>query len=986
MQSVSQSRVSNTGVFMIQGIRLIALLSVMLSLNACSVLEAIWPPETMPAPAAPAPVTPAVSVPEVEYDSLLADFDIPGYPQTHSNWVDSVYETLSPRARLGQLVTVFSFSDLSEKTVSRLVHSVRGDSVGGVIFSKGTTYALRRLIDSLKGMARVPLLLSADFETGPGMRLTDGFHTPTMMAIAATRSTDLAYRAGLAVAAETRDLGIMQNYAPVCDINNNPLNPIINTRSFGEERELVSEMAEAFMRGTQDGGVIATAKHFPGHGDTQTDSHTNLPLLSIDRARLDSVELYPFRRLVDAGVMAVMPGHLAVPAVTGDSSLPATLSSLLLDSLLRKELGFRGLVVSDAMNMKALTRTRARNLAATALAAGVDVLLMPEDAGAAIDSLAAALSRGELDSARISRSVKRVLAMKEWALNRIPDSLSEPARNERLVKHRQLTDQIAERAMTLLGNAGGLVPMILAGRTIALVSLARDEQARGAGIFAEELRKAGANLTHIRIDASTRSNGGGLRDSLRKAEVILIAGHIAVVNGTGSIGISASQRKALEQIEALRKPVVVLSFGSPYLCAAYPKADSWICAYGGDESSLRAAASLLRGAIPARGRLPVGIPGLAGFGGGVQTPSMDELEAAKIALQFAGVDSLIQTQIREQAFPGGQLLVRLPNGAVYERSYGYLHYGAEAPAVSDTTIYDIASLTKVVATTPSIMRLYEEGRLDLDSAVAKYLPEFGAHGKDAITIRQLLQHRGGLEAFRLFHPAVKTEQEVLGAIYAMAPMYPPGSRMLYSDLGMITLGKVVERISGVRLNVFALQAVFEPLGMRRTMFLPPETLRSTIAPTEIDTQWRKRLLQGEVHDETASLLGGVAGHAGVFSTAGDLGLYAEMLLHLGGLEDTQLYRPETVSIFTTRRSPRDARALGWDVRSVSGSSAGHYFSMRSYGHTGFTGTSIWIDPVADVYVVFLTNRVHPSRSNNALARFRSRLHDAIREAISALNI
>jgi beta-N-acetylhexosaminidase len=829
-------------------------------------------------------------------------------------------------------------------------------------------------------------LFSADFEYGPGMRLTDGYRIPSMMAIAATRSPDLAYRAGSAVAKESRALGIGQNYAPVCDVNNNPLNPIINTRSFGEDRELVAEMAEAYMRGMQDAGLIATAKHFPGHGDTQTDSHTKLPLLRLDRQRLDSLELYPFRRLVDAGVMSVMPGHLAVPALSGDSSLPATLSRVILDSLLRDDLGFRGLVVSDAMNMKALTRSAVRNIPAAAIAAGVDVLLMPENTSTAIDSLEAALRRGELDSAVVARSVKRILAMKEWSGGQMAMRDSANTRLERSERHRQLSKHIAERAVTLLGNHSGLLPMTLDGKRIGLLSLSRDERTMAMEQFAGALRAAGAMVSHVRIDAASRNGNSALRDSLARCDVLLIAGYLPVINGTGSIGISAAQRKALEQAAALRRPAVAIAFGSPYFCAAVPQADAWLCSYSDDEASVLAAVALLRGDIPARGRLPVSIPGIAAFGAGVQTPDSEEVAAARLAAQFRGVDSLILEKIRDKAFPGAQLLVRLPDGSLYRANYGRHTYDTDAPKVTDSTMYDIASLTKVVATTSAVMRLVEDGQIHLDSTAASYLPEFGANGKGDVTIRQLLQHRGGLEAFRQFHPAMSSETEVLAAIYALPLQAPPGSRMVYSDLGMIVLAKIVERVTGLRLGEFLRSILLEPLGMHNTMFLPPASLRQRIAPTELDASWRKRLLHGEVHDETAHLLDGVAGHAGLFSNADDLGRFAEMLLHLGGGSDTQIFKPSTVLQFTRRERPRDSRALGWDIRSVTASSAGHYFSLRSFGHTGFTGTSIWIDPEADIFVIFLTNRVHPTRANQALPRFRSALHDAVREAISALPI
>ncbi|MCZ7557338.1 MAG: serine hydrolase [Bacteroidia bacterium] len=972
---------------MIRILRQLLLLLLLPVMQSCGIVESILPwrdTNTAEEPALVAPTQPPVHVALVEYDSLLADFDIAGYPRLHSAWVDSVYETLSPRGRLGQLITEFSFSEANGRTLTKLLASVRRDSIGGVIFSRGSSASLRKIIDTLSVVARVPLLFSADFEYGPGMRLTDGYRLPSMMAIAATRSPDLAYRAGTAVAKESRALGIGQNYAPVCDINSNPQNPIINTRSFGEDRELVAEMAEAYMRGMQDAGLIATAKHFPGHGDTQTDSHTKLPLLRIDRQRLDSLELYPFRRLVDAGVMSVMPGHLAVPSLSGDSSLPATLSRVILDSLLRDELGFRGLVVSDAMNMKALTRSRVRNIPATALAAGIDVLLMPEDASTAVDSLEAAMRRGELDSAAVARSVKRVLAMKEWSIDQKALHDSSEHRLDQTQRHRQLARHIAARAVTLLGNQDGLLPLTLEGKRIGVLSLSRDERTPAVAEFAEALRATGAVVRHVSVDATSRNHGSAVRDSLARSDVLFIAGFLPVINGTGSIGLTTVQRAALEQAAELRKPAVALAFGSPYFCAAYPQAKAWVCSYSDDEASVLATVDMLKGDIPASGRLPVSIPGIAHFGAGVQTADGDERVSIQLAAQFRGVDSLIHEKIRDRAFPGAQLLVRLPNGSIYRANYGRHSYDSDAWDVSDSTLYDIASLTKVVATTSAVMRLFEDGRLHLDSSAASYLPEFGENGKDVVTIRQLLQHRGGLEAFRQFHPSMSTESEVLHAIYASQLQAPAGSRTLYSDFGMIVLGKIVERVTGMRLDEFLSDILLKPLGMRNTMFTPPDSLRHRIAPTEVDTSWRRRLIHGEVHDETASLLSGVAGHAGLFANADDLGRFAEMLLHLGGGIDSQLFKPSTVLQFTSRERPRDTRALGWDMRSVTGSSAGHYFSLRSYGHTGFTGTSIWIDPSADIYVIFLTNRVHPTRANQALPRFRATLHDAIREAISAL--
>jgi CubicO group peptidase (beta-lactamase class C family) len=574
--------------------------------------------------------------------------------------------------------------------------------------------------------------------------------------------------------------------------------------------------------------------------------------------------------------------------------------------------------------------------------------------------------------------------MKEWSIGQSAAQDSSESRPDQIQRHRQLARHIADRAVTLLGNQNGLLPMTFAGKRIGLLSLSRDDRTPAVEEFAEALRAAGAIVRHVSVDAATRNNGNTVRDSLARSDVLLIAGFLPVVNGTGSIGISAAQRAALDHAAELRVPVVALAFGSPYFCAAYPQADAWVCSYSDDEASVLAAVALLKGDIPASGRLPVSIPGIALFGAGVQSADSDERASAKLAAQFRGVDSLIRDKIRDRAFPGAQLLVRLPNGSIYRANYGRHTYDTDAREVTDSTLYDIASLTKVVATTSAVMRLVEDGRMHLDSSAASYLPEFGVNGKNAVTIRQLLQHRGGLEAFRQFHPSMSTENEVLQTIYASSLQAPAGSRTQYSDFGMIVLGKIVERVTGMRLDIFLQDILLKPLGMNNTLFLPPAGLRDRIAPTEVDSSWRKRLVHGEVHDETASLLGGVAGHAGLFSNAEDLGRFAEMLLHLGGGVDAQLFQPSTVLQFTSRERPRDTRALGWDMRSVTGSSAGHYFSLRSYGHTGFTGTSIWIDPSADIYVIFLTNRVHPTRANQALPRFRATLHDAVREAISAL--
>jgi beta-glucosidase-like glycosyl hydrolase/CubicO group peptidase (beta-lactamase class C family) len=815
------------------------------------------------------------------------------------------------------------------------------------------------------------------------MRLSGTLELPSMMALGATRSPDLVYRAGRAVAEEARDLGFHVNYAPVADINSNPANPIINIRSFGEHRELVADLAEAYMRGMQDGGLIATAKHFPGHGDTDVDSHTGLPMIPASRTRLDSVELFPFRRLIDAGVLSVMSAHIAVPSITGDSTLPATLSRVVLDSLLHRVLGFRGLVVTDALNMKALTRTGIANIPAAALAAGADVLLMPGDVDETIDSIEAAIGRGQIDSARVLRSVRKVLGYKEWSRRHAMALDSTHTRLERRERNRRLAERIAERAATLLRNDGGVLPRAIDAQRIGVLNFVRRSVPAGAAVLKRELEQRGALVCSFTLPLR---NGKGvdawIRDSVPGLDLLIVSSYITVAEGSGSIGLSDDQRAMLERAVASRVPVVFAVFGSPYVVAAANDVPVQLLLYGDDAPSMRAAAKVITGEIEATGMLPVHIPVHYAYGSGMSMDVVPARESAAAA--FAGVDRLINEKIESHAFPGAQLLVLCGDSALHARCYGALTYDSTSAPVTTETLYDLASLTKVVATTAAAMRLVDEGRLVLDSSVAHYLPEFAAGGKTDIRIRNLLLHNSGLEPYRLFYLTEKSGEALFDSIMQTATVYPTGSKTVYSDLGMITLAKVIERITGTTLDRYMREQFWHPLGMRRTMFLPPDSMRGVCAPTEIDTYWRHRLLQGEVHDENAALLGGVAGHAGVFSTAWDLAPYVRMLMQGGLLHGRRYISTETVAQFTARQSTSSTRALGWDTRSVSGSSSGHYYSMKSYGHTGFTGTSIWIDPVANMAVIFLTNRVHPTRSNKALPRFRSLLHDAVREALQEM--
>ncbi|GIV59015.1 MAG: beta-N-acetylhexosaminidase [Rhodothermaceae bacterium] len=915
-------------------------------------------------------------------------------------WVGQTLEALTLEQKVAQLFAVPAygyFRSTDDPAYAELVELVEQVEVGGVIFFQGEPLAQAMLANDLQSRARLPLLVSQDMEWGPGMRLEHTTTLPRTMALGATRDPALAYAAGYMTAREARALGVHQIFAPVADVNNNPNNPIINVRSFGEDPALVAEMVAAFVRGAQDGGVIATAKHFPGHGDTATDSHADLPVILHDRDRLDHVELIPFRAAVQAGIGSIMTAHIAFPRLETDPRVPGTLSPAITTGLLREALGFDGLVVTDAMNMAGVTKHFEPGEAAVrAIAAGADMVLMSEDVYAARAAVLRAVTEGRLSEARIDRSVYRILRAKARLglhLNRTVDL--EAVRHYVATRpHRVLSETIARASLTLLRNEHDLLPLLPPPGRLFILTLSDDDDPDTGAAFARTIRELarGAVVTHRLVDR--RTPDAERERFLREAagyDAVLVPAFVRVRSWSGRINLPDDQRAFLDRLLALDPPVVLLSFGNPYIVMGLARQpEVYLAAYGGAEASQKAAAQALFGMSPVGGRLPVTIPGHYAYGEGLSLeqvalrPGFPE-EAGMDGNALDRVDSLLHAAIETRAFPGAAVAIGRDGVLVKSEGYGYHTYAA-GQRVTPQSRFDLASLTKVVATTTAAMLLYEDGRLDLDAPVATYLPEFGQNGKGHVTIRQLLTHTSGLIPFRPFHRmGFTTREQVLKAILADSLVYPPGTETRYSDFNMIVLALVIERITGQDFATFTREAIFEPLGMHNTGFIAaghgPDT---TAVPTEYDRDFRKRLVQGEVHDETAYLLGGVAGHAGLFSTVEDLATFAYMLLHEGRIHGRAFLQPETIRLFTTRADAtgESTRALGWDTKSPEGySSAGQYFGPRSFGHTGFTGTSLWIDPDQQLFVILLSNRVYPTRENQRHRTVRAALADLATQAI-----
>jgi beta-glucosidase-like glycosyl hydrolase/CubicO group peptidase (beta-lactamase class C family) len=924
-----------------------------------------------------------------------------------SEWVEATLRKMSVDEKIGQVLFATyhgSFTSTDAAAYAAMLHCVSDLHVGGFInitqgsplgIVKSQAYPTAVLTNQLQSKSKVPLLVGADFERGTAMRLDEGTSFPTAMALAAAGNPRDAYTMVKITALEARAVGIHWVYAPDADVNNNPGNPIINTRSFGEDPARVAEFVQEFVRGVEENGALATAKHFPGHGDTAADSHIDLPVIQADRERLERLELVPFRAAIAAGASSIMTGHLSVPALEPDPNTPATLSSRILTDLLRHELHFEGLVVTDAMDMGGITvRFAPGEAAVRAFLAGADALLMPPVPDAAFDGLQGAVRSGRISPARLDASVRRILQAKArlgLEENRLVDV---NAINQKFghVAWQSEAQDISDRGVTLLRDAAHRLPLDGTKPTRALLlAFYADPEPYPAEDLERELRARFDALTTLRADTKFVKADMLKLPAPDSYDVTILALFVRVSDRKGNVDVPAEQAALAEQVFKTGKPVITVGLGSPYLIERFPQAETWLAAFGISEVAQISVARALFGQIPVRGHLPVTIPGVEmkmGFGLELpENPMTLQPTDARGEAQLQPAFQVIERAIADKAFPGATVAVGY-RGKVSVHAFGNVSYAANAAAVDTRTMYDIASLTKVVATTTLVAKLAEGDfpvPLDLDARVDRYLPAWATGPqpelRQRVTVRHLLTHTSGLPAFKEYWRTSKNKQDTLTKIFAEPLEYEPGTKEIYSDLGIILMSEIVERLTGRTLDDLTNTYITTPLGMKDTMFRPPKTLWPRIAPTEIDNNLRHRLVQGEVHDENAFAIGGVSGHAGLFSTAPDLASFCQTMLNGGVYAHHRILRRATIAQFTApQQLSGGTRTLGWAVPTEGGSS-GNYFSAHSFGHTGFTGTSIWIDPDRELFVVVLTNRVHPTRENQKMAQLRPAFHDAVMQAL-----
>ena len=779
-------------------------------------------------------------------------------------------------------------------------------------------------------------------------------------------------------------LGVHVNFSPVMDVNNNPDNPIVNIRSYGSKPGLVSEFGSAYIRGLQSEGVAATAKHFPGHGDTDTDSHHSLPIIDFDQTRLNRIELPPFKAAVDAGAKLMMIAHMALPQFENGNQ-PASLNPHFVQEVLRDSLGFEGVVITDGMGMGGITREYWPGEAAVkAIKAGCDIVLLPPDFELAYNEVLDAVKEGQISEDRIDQSVRRVLELKRFVnVEEVQPNFEKAEKQIASPQSLQIAEKIYEEAVTLVRDPSQNLPLHPGCFDSLATVIITDDLSRGhpGRTFIRELGKRFDHQEVIVIGPGTgQKRLNDAMEAVKRSEAA-VAG-VFVRHGTGKnrINLPREQADFMKTLLKLEKPIVTAGFGTPYLLRYLPQAETYITGFGASKGAQIAVAQAIAGEIEVTGKLPIALPSGYDFGHGLERRKSkshwsDHLQNER----FKPVFDLVQEGIADSVAPGMAVYIAQAGSVLVAEGFGHFTYDNSSPKVERNTVYDLASITKVAATTPLAMRMVENNLLHLDKPVSAYWPEFSGGQKDKVTIRHLLTHSSGLPPYIQFWKRTDDPDEVLEIICDTELQFEPGSRTRYSDLGIILLGKILEKLGKKPLGELTENHLYQPLGMQSTGYQPGEALQPRITPTEYDSSYRSELIRGEVHDENAALLGGIAGHAGLFSTIDDLGRYGQMLLRNGYLNGNKFFRASTIDTFTTPANVVEGstRALGWDTPSEENSLYGNYTSKEAFGHTGFTGTSILIDPGNDAIVILLTNRVHPTRENYKIRAFRPEFHNTV---------
>ncbi len=941
-------------------------------------------------------------------------------------WVDSVFASLSLEERIAQLLMIRIHTDRDEPYFDSIARLVMDYNVGGVTFFSGGPKRQVMITNRLQSQAKTPLFVAMDAEWGPAMRLDSLIPFPRQMALGAIDDSQLIYQMGIEVGRQLKRLGVHINFAPVVDVNNNPANPVINWRSFGEDRYRVASKGVAYMQGMQDAGIIACAKHFPGHGDTDTDSHYALPFLRHPYQEVDSIHLYPFRQLIGEGIHSVMVAHLEIPSLEPTQGLASTLSHHVVTNLLQLDMGFRGLIITDALDMQGVSDFfPPGELALRAFTAGNDILLLPEDVPASIQSISKAIQDGVIPESMLNDKVRKILYYKQKAGLDNFRYISSENLVEELNSNgaRLLNKRLAEASMSLVKNNKNLVPVTgLAGRKIAALSIG----ARPGNHFQSALARY-APVAQYGIDKyHTPESAEMMLEKMGGYDLVIVSVHDNRFSVSSNYGINGKTVQLIAGL-ARQNQVIMSLFANPYSLALFndevEHIESILIAYQEGRLFEEAAAQAIFGGLPLTGRLPVSVAPRFPLHSGIISPKSQRIrfgkaEEAGIRSHLLGrIDSLAIEGIRQGAYPGCQIAIIKDGVMIYNKAFGHHRWDSIAP-VKDTDLYDLASITKIASSTAALMRLYEEGLIDLDAGMGDYLTWLEESEKAAAVMRDVLAHQARFTPWIPFFMNTMKDGEYLEGVYSDLPTREHTFQVAeglfisrhyrdtilsgilssdlrkkadyrYSDLGFILLPEIILSVTGQTIDRYTEAFLYQPLGLQHMTFRPLERFDAQqIVPSELDTLWRRQLVRGHVHDPAAAMLGGVSGHAGLFSNAADLAVLMHLFLNGGGYGGEVFFSEETIEEFTRMQfaGNDNRRGLGFDKPSIDpeeNGPAARSASPKSFGHSGFTGTLAWADPEVNLVYVFLSNRTYPSQSNRILIEknIRTNIQQAIYDAI-----
>ena len=941
-------------------------------------------------------------------------------------WAELKMKDMSMDEMIGQLFMIRAHSDKGPDHIAEVKRQIKDLKVGGLCFFQGSPEKQAKLTNEYQKISDIPLMIAIDGEWGLGMRFPKScISFPKQLTLGAIKNNDVIYEMGAEIAYQLKRIGVHLNFAPVVDVNNNPSNPVIHNRSFGEDIFNVSAKSYSYMKGMQDAGVFACAKHFPGHGDTSVDSHYDLPVINHSYNRLDSIELMPFKSLIQLGVRSIMTAHLQVPSLDNRANRPTSLSQKVVTGILKDQMEFKGLIFTDAMEMQGVAKHfSVGESSAEAIKAGNDVVLMPIDIDQAISGVKKALKDGTLDSISIASKVKKILAHKHiLGLDKTPiikdlDKIQEDLNNSKAIT---IKTKLYEEAITYVKGENVELPIEdLKSKNIAVLSLGSSTtttfQKRIKSYTNSELLVAGENIS--------TSEKTKIKQKLSIADLVIISLHDLNIYSKKKFGLSESQLDLIFQLNSQNK-ILLVNFGSPYALQYFRSIPNIVQAYEEDSICQDVTAQIIMGGLSFRGRLPVGIGEDFPYRLGIQTQDLGRLRYGapeRVGMSsdsLEEIEKIVKEMMDEKAAPGCQIVAIKSGQVVYEKAFGY-HTFNKKKKVSLDHIYDVASVTKVLATTISLMRLEMEGKLSINHKIDSYLPEIDTSNKGDLIIQDVLAHHGKLPGWIPFYESTLDEEkkkklpsekyyrtnpsdsfchEVIKDMYLRCDykdsiysriygcQLRDKDNYKYSDLGFYLFHQIIERISNQDLSEYTQSTFYDDLGLIKTCFNPIQKFpKEIIAPSEKDNYFRNQVVQGYVHDMGAAMLGGVSGHAGLFSNAQDLSIIMQMLLNGGYYGGKEFLDPLLIRKYTQRHPRSTRRGLGFDMKELDANKTLNMSELASdetFGHLGFTGTAVFADPKSDLIYIFLSNRTYPTMKNYKFSKneYRPRIQSVFYKAL-----